>query len=418
MASGRVWAQRLVRLGEYDFCPWANRYVYWLKQPIGWLVVANFAAILIGLFVAQQGWVVSAVIGVVMLLGVAWPWVALRGLRAELRFDQRHAYEEDVIGLHLRVVNLWPVSVWGLRLEGVLPDSQLEHGASVASLARVTGWSSTEFQFSFRPPQRGEYPLATPQLTTGFPFGLWTATRDVVLERSLLAWPRYIELKPLALLGNQNLAAVGTFLDRAGHDGDTWTARAYRTGDSLRRVHWPLSARRDMLIVSERQSLVRPRVVLRLDDWAFADPSEDTALLLAWALRCLAGLGRDLHRHACELTCELNGIPSEIASSRAGLVAFLDRLARYSPHTSVPPSPSWRSRGGEGVVVVFMTTTAGWNQRIARDERAEARLCQGPSLILGRRRTNAAATDTGPGTTDPWMQFDANGEVICHLDAC
>jgi len=417
MASGRVWAQRLVRLGEYDFCPWANRYVYWLKQPIGWLVVANFAAVLIGLFVAQQGWVVSAVIGVVMLLGVAWPWVALRGLRAELRFEQRHAYEEDVIGLHLRVVNLWPVSVWGLRLEGVLPDRQLAHGPAVASLARVTGWSSTEFQFSFRPPQRGEYPLATPRLTTGFPFGLWSATRDVVLERSLLAWPRYIELKPLALAGNQNLAAVGTLLDRAGHDGDTWTARAYRTGDSLRRVHWPLSARRDMLYVSERQSLVRPRVVLRLYDRAFADRSADTDLLLAWALRCLASLGRDLHRQACELTCELNGIPREIASSRAGLVAFLDRLARYSAHSSEPSSSGRRSRGGQGAVVVLITTTASWKQTLACNDNARGGLARGPCLILGQRGRQEFAA-AGQGSSAPWMQFDAHGEVVCHLGAC
>ena len=25
---------------NHDFCPWANRYVYWLKQPIGWFVLA------------------------------------------------------------------------------------------------------------------------------------------------------------------------------------------------------------------------------------------------------------------------------------------------------------------------------------------------------------------------------------------
>ena len=27
------------KLANYDFCPWANRYVYWLREPIGWFVI-------------------------------------------------------------------------------------------------------------------------------------------------------------------------------------------------------------------------------------------------------------------------------------------------------------------------------------------------------------------------------------------
>ena len=37
---------------NHDFCPWANRYVYWLKQPIGWFILAAAAALAIGLSVA------------------------------------------------------------------------------------------------------------------------------------------------------------------------------------------------------------------------------------------------------------------------------------------------------------------------------------------------------------------------------
>ena len=36
-----------------DFCPWANQYVYWLKKPLGILIVAAFASLLCGLFVYE-----------------------------------------------------------------------------------------------------------------------------------------------------------------------------------------------------------------------------------------------------------------------------------------------------------------------------------------------------------------------------
>ena len=69
-----------------DFCPWANRYIYWLKKPLGILVVAATASLLCGLFVAPQGLVIAATIAATIILGMVWPWVGLRGLSCELRF--------------------------------------------------------------------------------------------------------------------------------------------------------------------------------------------------------------------------------------------------------------------------------------------------------------------------------------------
>ncbi len=42
--------QFLARFGNQDFCPSLNRYVNWLKQPIGWFTSAGFVAFILGLF--------------------------------------------------------------------------------------------------------------------------------------------------------------------------------------------------------------------------------------------------------------------------------------------------------------------------------------------------------------------------------
>lgn len=40
-----------------DFWPWANRFVYWLKEPVGWFVLATAVSIMImiGLYLAPIG---------------------------------------------------------------------------------------------------------------------------------------------------------------------------------------------------------------------------------------------------------------------------------------------------------------------------------------------------------------------------
>ncbi len=80
--------RRFTGVLNHDFCPWANRYVYWLKQPIGWFILAATAALVIGVSVAPHALVIFAAISVVIVLGVAWPWIGVRGISCGLSFDR------------------------------------------------------------------------------------------------------------------------------------------------------------------------------------------------------------------------------------------------------------------------------------------------------------------------------------------
>ena len=62
------WRSHLSNFLTHDFSPWANRYVYWVKSPLGLLIVAAVVALICGLFVANQGLVVFAAI--TMVIGV------------------------------------------------------------------------------------------------------------------------------------------------------------------------------------------------------------------------------------------------------------------------------------------------------------------------------------------------------------
>ena len=67
-----------VELLNYDFCPSANAYLYWLKQPVGWVVCGAIASLLVGLFIGPQGYVLTGAFLTLLLLGVSWPWLCMR----------------------------------------------------------------------------------------------------------------------------------------------------------------------------------------------------------------------------------------------------------------------------------------------------------------------------------------------------
>ncbi len=80
--------KRLHKILNTDFFPGLNRYVYWLKQPIGWYLLAALAALLIGLFHAWSGWLMFASLVAVIALQLVWPWVQLRFCTCELSVDR------------------------------------------------------------------------------------------------------------------------------------------------------------------------------------------------------------------------------------------------------------------------------------------------------------------------------------------
>ena len=65
--------QTIVTIGNYDFCPWANCHVYWLKQPISWFGVVCLAATLTAVFVEPRAWIMVGSVVAVMLTGTIWP---------------------------------------------------------------------------------------------------------------------------------------------------------------------------------------------------------------------------------------------------------------------------------------------------------------------------------------------------------
>ena len=400
----------------HDFLPWSNRYVAWLRTPIGWFAVAAVAAGLTGAIVAPEGWVTCAIILSAMGLGIAWPWLAMRGLEARIDFDRSRCHEHDEVTVVLTVTNRWPWPVWGLLVQrGFFCTVGTERQPDATALSQVAGWSNSRFEFTYQPPRRGVYPHQPPVLATGFPFGIWSTERTISVNEKLIVWPRTTRLRSVPMLQGDRLAATGSCIDRPGHDGDIIAARPYIRGDSLRRVHWIHTARRDALIVCERQTASRESILVELDPYAFSD--NKTAL--DWGLRVIASLCLEFHSHACDLTCALGKDRLFVAPSTAGLHRLFDRLAAYQPPSPAEGFVNLPRKNVGDQLTILVTSAERWHSFGARNQSRQKREPIRAVVINDGPKCSAEHGKPWIGLTlanEPTRQFQRQWERQCHED--
>lgn len=324
----RSFSTMLAQILTYDFCPWANRWLHWIKHPLAALGFAALAALACAIFVEQMAVVALAAIVLVGLIGLFWPSMSICGLSAEFGFRQERVEEGQAARVHVLLQNHLPWPVWGLTIQWSTTES-----LSMA-LAKVPGRSRMEFEWEIIPLLRGEYPQSSPRLETGFPFGLMSASRPIPVRQTLVVWPRIIPLDTL-LDAAETRPSDEAFSDqRVGDSGDLTGTRLFRNGDSLRRVHWAQTARQGQMIVCERQMPVQSavRVVFDSDPHIHRDGKDGGTL--EWSIRIAASVCAAYHRENSQVECCFGHEIIPLSSGPRGLSKFLDALARWNACSS------------------------------------------------------------------------------------
>jgi uncharacterized protein (DUF58 family) len=411
-----VWLTNRGEILNRDFLPGLVPYVRWLKTPLGSLGSAAVAAGLCGMFLHPQGFVVFFGLLAVMLLGLAWPWLSVRGLSGSLGFDRPRCREGEPVAARITVRNRMPWGVWGVSIKGGFhrPGRDGGEDGPLSGLVFIPGRRTIETCIEFVPDCRGQYPEGPPRLACGFPFGLRESARPLEVAAPLLVWPRTVPVGPVPDAEGSHASDGLAARDRAGNWGDPLGVRPYRRGDPLRRVHWGLSARHGELIVREVQSNAVPRVRIVLDSHAAAhdDPGPDGSL--EWAIRIAASLAEGWIGQGAEveLVLEGNSILPRGGSARTRSRAVLDALARFRPAgdrdlADLVGDRDGRSRGG-GLRVVI-TTDVG-----LRGSKGEIRRRDSDRYVV--LKAGAFGSDTGGPPADslpvvPWILIDGPGYV-------
>jgi len=152
-------------------------------------------------------------------------------------------------------------------------------------------------------------------VASGDPFGLFPVSRSLPAEVSLLVYP--IMVKVHAFPSPPGLLPGGEALRRRTHQvtPNAATVREYASGDSLNRIHWVSTARRDRLMVKEFELDPLAEV------WIFLDAEREVQAALPYLSPSLIA---DVLRDAWEDSKEVV-LPPSTEEYAASIAASLGR---------------------------------------------------------------------------------------------
>jgi len=183
-----------------------------------------------------------------------WERFALERIEYRRHFGHAHAAFGEQVDLEIEVVNrkLLPLS-W-LEAEDEMPaELQLLHGrtqpsykpdrALLANLLAMRPYERLRRHYTLSCMARGEHLFGPVRLRSGDLFGFALCDRTLKIPDSIVVYPRVVPLEELGLPARHPLGDLRTqswiFEDPSLIAG----VREFRPGDSLRRVHWPATAR-------------------------------------------------------------------------------------------------------------------------------------------------------------------------------
>lgn len=315
-----------------DYCPGANRWVYWLKSPLAVVLLAVAASAVCGVFLNPWIFALTAFLLVVAVIGMALPWLSIKAIHCDVVFDVRRVSFGQPAQVRLRIRNRWPLPVLGLSLiDGFhtsgSTESPTETAAGIA-FKRVPALSEIEYSWPFVARRRGQYPLMqTANVETSFPFGLMRARKTAEVTGSLLVWPETTNLDGLPDASESEFLNDVFSERRVGEYGDTVGTRPFREGDSLRRVHWSQTARHQNLIVTERQAPITSVARIIVDLAAQHHPAQTRDQTVEQCVRIAASLCQSLHQQHCQIELQIGDELFQGTSGKSGLNRIMDALA-------------------------------------------------------------------------------------------
>ncbi len=256
---------------------------------------------------------VSALLGFMAVSG----WLGRNNL-ARLQLAVRLSEEiydgvETLVSVRLHNRQRWlPACLLQLTFEG----SQ----AGCSLLARGEG-VRLSLAVTFR--GRGVRSLQAIRVSSSFPINFFVRSLDLPVFEEILVFPRPRPV-PLPAAVRQGLFQGDLAADK-GYEGDLTRICDYRGGESLKLIHWKMTARQDQLMVKELSSLAAPPLVidpLRL-------PGKNLEERLAGACWLVKALGRS--GRSIGLQLDRRRIPP--ACGRQHQLRLLGALARYGIDT-------------------------------------------------------------------------------------
>lgn len=318
-------------------------------------------------------------VAVGLSLAVALAWVWARALRRPMRLTRRTGHTDHFEGSNVLVeVELEPETA--LVPPSVLLVERIGRlGERRTVLERRGGKLGGRYFLDDLP--RGRYAFTDVRAQLDDPFGLERVELRLPNDGTLLVYPRLVDLDGVFTQGIE--AHQGRRLAMWRPAGfDLHSVREYQQGESLRKVHWPTTARRGELMVKDFDDAARDEIAVVLD--AEAAPVVGTAPISSFETQVrAAGSILQAHVHAGRRSVlvinSAQHASQEVHTHGAEWRQALELLASVEPDGPEPVASLLADEAAPParaleLVVVTAALTSALADRLAQRARARRRV--------------------------------------------
>lgn len=152
------------------------------------------------------------------------------------------------------------------------------HGLGVARFAAATTTPGQPLlaRYEVLCRTRGVYQVGPAEISVSDAFALAERRNHTGTQDRLTVYPRIERFSGFPAVRGLDPSVQSTRPTFAPHGGeDFFTLREYQTGDDLRRVHWPSSAKRDELMIKQLEVPWQARALVLLDTRAERYPTDE-----------------------------------------------------------------------------------------------------------------------------------------------
>jgi uncharacterized protein (DUF58 family) len=260
----------------------------------GW-TAAGVAAALLALWAAfgeaelmTTALFLAAAVGV----GILFTRLSPGGLVLERHLFPPAAHEGDMVTVEVQLTTSRPMR--NVQVEDTV------HGLGVArfAAARTAPGDPLVARYEVSCRERGVFTVGPASVAVSDPFALAERRTTAGRVHRLVVYPRIEHLHGLPAVRGIDPAVAATRPTFAPSGGDDFfTLREYETGDDLRKVHWPSSAKRDDLMIKQLDNPWQPRALVLLDPRSDRYPAPDD---FEHAVRGAASVIAHLHKGGFE----------------------------------------------------------------------------------------------------------------------
>ena len=200
----------------------------------------------------------------VLIVVLAWLLTALslRGIKVERKARSVRAAVGDIFEEHYEIINTSRLPKLWLE---VANESNIPFATGSRIVTFLRGHQKRSYTARTWLTSRGGFALGPTTLSSGDPFGLFRTSKQYPASAPLIVIPMLVNvsefLAPPGLLPGGK-AIRSKSIDITPHAAGV---REYVPGDSVKRIHWPTSLRRDQLMVKEFEQDPQAEVWLFLD---------------------------------------------------------------------------------------------------------------------------------------------------------